>query len=61
MRCYVCFRFHMDILCAVEAGRAARSDTVCSQYLYCLFLQCFIPDEIVEIVGGEVGNHATVR
>jgi len=58
--CYVCFGPNVNILSAIEIWRAAGTDAVSAECLYRLFLERFIPNEIVEIVGGKIGDGPAV-
>jgi hypothetical protein len=50
----------VNILCAVEAGRAAGTDAVVAQSLDGLFFQHVVGNEIVEVVASKVGGCASV-
>ena len=54
------FGLDVYILSAVEARRGARAYAVGTQDLYSLFFEGFVCDEVVKIVGGEVGDRTAV-
>lgn len=60
MCCDVCFSLNVHILRAIETRRTAGSDAVSAEYLYSFLFECFVSDEIVEIVGGQIGDHAAI-
>ena len=51
---------HVYVLSAVEAGGAAWSDAIGSESLDRALFERFVGDEVVEVVGGEVGDGAAV-
>lgn len=55
------FGLHVDILSAVELRRTAWPDAICAQSLYGFLLDGFVGIEIIEIVGGEIGDGFPVR
>lgn len=57
---HVRFGAHVDVLGAVEAGGTAGADAVRAKGLDCFLLEGFVGDEVVEVVGGEVGYGAAV-
>ena len=50
----------MDVLGPVEVGWATWTDAIVSQDLNSFFFDGFIRDEVVEVVGGEICDNATV-
>jgi hypothetical protein len=60
MCCYVGLRLHVYILCAIETGRTTGTNTVCSESLDGLLLECLVCDEVVKVVGCEVRDSAAV-
>lgn len=54
------FGLHVDVLRAVELGRAARPDAVGAEGLDGFLFDLLVADEVVEVVGGEVGDGAAV-
>jgi hypothetical protein len=47
----------MHILGTIETWWTARTDTIFAQSLNRLLFQCLVADEVVEIVGSEVGDY----
>jgi hypothetical protein len=60
VRSHVGFGLHVDILGTVETGRATGTDAVGAQGLYGLFFEDIAREEVVEVVGCEVGNSTAV-
>lgn len=52
----ICFGLHVDILRAVEARRATRADTMSAQGFDGAALEILVGDEVVVIVGCEIGD-----
>ena len=50
----------MNVLCAVESRRAARTNSVGTKDLNGLIFQGFIADKVVKVVRSEVGDCTTI-
>ena len=48
----------MNILCAIKVRGAAWTNAVRAEDLDRLFLERFVTNKVVKVVGGEIGNHA---
>ena len=60
MRRNVCFGFDVNVLGAVEVGRAAGSNAICTKALNSLFFESLVSREVVEIVRSKIRDGATV-
>ena len=56
----ICLSLNVYILGAVEARRSAGAYAVGTQRLYSLFFQRLIPNEVVEVIGGEVRDGTAI-
>lgn len=56
----VSFGFDMHVLSAVETRRPAGAHAVRAEGLNSFLFESLIGDEIVEVIGGEVGDGAAV-
>ncbi len=61
MLSYVLLRLDVDILGPVEAWGTAGADAVGAEDLYGLLFQGLVSDKVEEVIGGEVGNGASIR
>ena len=60
MCCYVSLGLNMYVLGSIETRGAAGADTIVSQDLDGFFFESLIRDQVVEVVGGEIGNSAAI-
>lgn len=54
-------RFHVYVLCSIEAWRSTGTDAVCPECLDSLFLERLVCDEVIEVVGCEICDCSPVR